>query len=292
LTVVADTHAWRPDVPGVAEVFHARFSDHAYPSHTHDTWTLLLVDDGVVRYDLDRHEHGAMRSLVTLLPPHVPHDGRNATPGGFRKRVLYLDAAVFGPDLVGRAVDEPGLRDATLRDRISRLHAALSAPGEGLQAESRLALVSDRLRRHLARLSPVPGTPRDPGPAARLRDLLDASVPSGLSLADAAERLGVSPAYLVRAFTREYGLPPHRYLTGRRLDLARRLLLSGHPPVGVATAAGFYDQSHLTRHFVRLLGTTPTRYATGSGTFRRLPGDDPRVTTGRRRTESAVREAS
>jgi AraC-like DNA-binding protein len=104
---------------------------------------------------------------------------------------------------------------------------------------------------------------RDAGVAERLRELLDASVPSGLSLVDAAARLGRSPAYLVRAFTREYGLPPHRYLTGRRLDLARRLLLDGSPPAAVATAAGFYDQSHLTRHFTRLLGTTPSRYAAG-----------------------------
>jgi AraC-like DNA-binding protein len=260
LDVAADTVAWRPDVPGVAEVFHARFTDHAYPAHTHDTWTLLLVDDGLVTFDLHRHTHGAMRSLVTLLPPHVPHDGRAATPHGFRKRVLYLDAGVLDPGLVGRAVAAPGMRDGALRDRISRLHAALRSPGEVLQAESRLALVSDRLRQHLAD-RPQATTVRDAGLADRLRELLDASVPSGLSLVDAAAQLGRSPAYLVRAFTREYGLPPHRYLTGRRLDLARRLLLDGRPPAAVATDAGFYDQSHLTRHFVRMLGTTPTRYA-------------------------------
>lgn len=258
--MAADTVAWRPGVPGVAEVFHARFTDHAYPSHTHDTWTLLLVDDGVITFDLHRRSHGAVRSLVTLLPPHVPHDGRAATPHGFRKRVLYLEGDLLDPALVGRAVDAPALRDAALRDRISRLHAALRSPGEALQSESRLALVSDRLRQHLTDRPHVPSV-RDAGLADRLRQLIDASVPSGLSLVDAAARLGHSPAYLVRAFTGEYGLPPHRYLTGRRVDLARRLLLDGRPPAAVATEAGFYDQSHLARHFSRMLGTTPTRYA-------------------------------
>ena len=57
--MAADTVAWRPDVPGVAEVFHARFTDHAYPAHTHDTWTLLIVDDGMVTFDLHRRLHGA-----------------------------------------------------------------------------------------------------------------------------------------------------------------------------------------------------------------------------------------
>jgi AraC-like DNA-binding protein len=259
----SESTAWRPAVPGVAEVFHARFADHAYPAHTHDTWTLLLVDDGVVRFDLDRHEHGAMRSLVTLLPPHVPHDGRAATPYGFRKRVLYLDAGVLGADLIGRAVDAPGMRDPVLRDRISRLHAALSEPGDPLEAQSRLVLIRERLRQHLAGGPPATVAARDPGLADRLRALLDSRSPAGLPLAEAARLLHAHPAHLVRAFTREYGLPPHRYLTGRRVDLARRLLLAGHPPAEVATAAGFYDQSHLSRHFSRMLGTTPARYAGG-----------------------------
>jgi AraC-like ligand binding domain len=103
----AEVTAWRPSVPGVAEVFHARFVDHVYPAHTHDAWTLLIVDDGAVRFDLDRHQHGALTSQVTLLPPHVPHDGRPATPRGFRKRVLYLDTGQLGEELIGAAVDRP-----------------------------------------------------------------------------------------------------------------------------------------------------------------------------------------
>ncbi|MEY9487798.1 hypothetical protein RKD26_003592 [Streptomyces calvus] len=93
--------AWRPRVPGVVEVFHAHFTEYAYPMHVHDAWTLLIVDDGAVRYDLDRHEHGTPHDTVSLLPPHVPHNGSPATPDGFRKRVLYLDGSRLGDDLIG-----------------------------------------------------------------------------------------------------------------------------------------------------------------------------------------------
>lgn len=250
-------------MPGVVEVLHARFTDHAYPAHTHDAWTLLLVDTGTVTYGLDRREHGAPPSSVTLLPPHVPHDGRNATPEGFRKRVLYLDTSVLGVDLVGSAVDRPAFADPALRSRVHRLHGALDG-GDEWEAESRLALVRDRLRAHLTRRAPA-GPQPEPGPARALRELLDAHVADGLTLADAAARLAASPERLVRAFAREFGLPPHRYLTGRRVDLARRLLLDGTPPALVAPAVGFYDQSHLTRHFRRMLGVAPGAYARSGG---------------------------
>lgn len=103
--------AWRPAVPGVVEVFHAHYTGYAYPMHVHDAWTLLIVDDGAVRYDLDRHEHGTPHDTVSLLPPHVPHNGSPVTPDGFRKRVIYLDTSLLGEDLVGSAVDTPDLRD-------------------------------------------------------------------------------------------------------------------------------------------------------------------------------------
>jgi AraC-like DNA-binding protein len=258
--VGSDVVAWRPDVPGLTEVLHARFTDHVYPPHTHDAWTLLLVDDGAVRYDLERHAHGASRTEVTLLPPGVPHDGRSQFPGGFRKRVLYLEAATLG-ERVGRAVDHPAFDDAALRSRISALHGALRPDGDRLEAESRLALVLERLAGHLDRdVRPAPAV-RDDAAADRLRELLDARIVDGLSLDDAAAALGRHPTHLVRAFTRRHGIPPHRYLTGRRIDLARRLLLDGRPAAEVAVATGFCDQAHLTRHFRRMLATTPAAYA-------------------------------
>jgi AraC-like DNA-binding protein len=257
--------AWRPPVAGVVEVLHAHFPSHAYPSHTHDTWTVLLVDDGVVRFDLDRHELGAVPHLVMLLPPGVPHDGRSVTAGGFRKRVVYLEEDVIGADRVGAAVDHPGWRDPALLAGIERFHRALAHPGDAFEAESAVAVLADGLRSRLAGADPPRRT--DAPLARRVRALLDDRVTEGVVLADVAAGLGAHPSHLVRSFAREYGIAPHRYLTGRRLDLARRLLLAGVAPAEVADAAGFYDQAHLTRHFRRFLGTTPAAYARSAATM-------------------------
>ena len=258
----AQTTAWSPRVPGITEVFHASFTDHAYPLHTHDSWTLLIVDRGTISYELGRHARSSSTNVVTLLPPHVPHDGRSALPAGFRKRVLYLDADVWTN--VGAAVDAPTLVDTSLRGRVSHLHAALSA-GDELEAQSRLAFVVERIAGHLRRDVVVVGEVADARRAHRLRDLLRARVAIGLDLDEAAAILGADATHLVRTFTREFGLPPHRYLTGLRIEQARRLLLQGLPAAEVAVTVGFYDQSHLNRHFTRMLGTTPARYARDRG---------------------------
>ncbi|MFJ6781255.1 helix-turn-helix domain-containing protein [Streptomyces yangpuensis] len=257
-------HAWQPSVPGIAEVFHARFTEHAYPAHVHDTWALMIVDGGRVDFALDRERHGAgVSEAVVLLPPGVAHDGRTVTEAGFRKRVLYLDTSVLPERLTGAAVGAPLLADPALRERVHGLHLAL-AERDPLEAQSRLAFVQERLRGWLAGR----GGPPAPGPvpsarlAARLRELLDARVVEGITLEEASARLGhPHPTHLIRSFRKAYGLPPHAYLTGRRVALARGILLAGAGPARAAAEAGFYDQAHLARHFTRHVGTTPARFA-------------------------------
>ena len=86
-----------------------------------------------------------------------------------------------------------------------------------------------------------PPPPGPPGLAGALRDLLDGRLADGLTLRKAGVLLHADPAHLVRSFGREFGLPPHRYLVGRRVEAARRLLLDGAPVAAVAAAVGFHD---------------------------------------------------
>jgi AraC-like DNA-binding protein len=249
--------AWRPAVPGVGEVLHAHFTEHAYPAHTHEHWALLLVDTGGVAYDLDHRPQQAPPRSLTLLPPGVAHDGRAIHPAGFDKRVVYLDDRWLPERLIGAAAVRPTIEDAALRADVGRLHQSLAEPGDELESESRLALICERVVVRLGQPGKLVATRS--GLARRLRERLDEPEPTTLEAL--ADDLGAHSTQLIRAFSREYGLPPHRYVTGRRIGRARALLLEGMPPADVATAVGFYDQAHLTRHFRRMLGTTPGAYA-------------------------------
>jgi AraC-like DNA-binding protein len=252
--------AWAPAVPGITEVFHARIVDWAYPRHCHDTWAVLIVDDGAIRYDLDTRRCGAAGQAVTILPPGVVHDGRPA-PGawGFQKREIYLDPGFLPAGLVGAAVDHTTIHDPALRAAIAGLHDCLADGAESLDGETRLALISDRIGAHLG--APRPAARPEARIAHQLRDLLDEHIAGQVSLSAAAARLDRSAPHLVRSFTRQFGVSPHAYVIGRRIDEARRQLLRGAAPAEVATAVGFYDQAHFTRHFRHHTSVTPARFA-------------------------------
>ncbi|MBF9267455.1 helix-turn-helix domain-containing protein, partial [Paracidovorax cattleyae] len=89
--------------------------------------------------------------------------------------------------------------------------------------------------------------------------------PRPLTLADLEQASGQDRWRLSRDFRALYGTSPYRYLVLRRLDLARSLIAGGTPLAEAAAAAGFHDQSHMTRHFVQAFGVPPARWARMQG---------------------------
>jgi len=85
-----------------------------------------------------------------------------------------------------------------------------------------------------------------------------------VTLATLAAEADLSVSRFAALFRAEVGISPHRYVCLVRIRHAQRLLRRGLPPSIVATEVGFFDQSHLGRHFKRALGTTPSAYLAAS----------------------------
>jgi AraC-like DNA-binding protein len=90
-----------------------------------------------------------------------------------------------------------------------------------------------------------------------MRDHLDEQI----STATLSRFSGLTECHLIRAFHREFGLPPHAYHMQLRLAQACEALESGLSVSTVAYECGFADQSHLSRKFKDAYGITPAAWA-------------------------------
>jgi AraC family transcriptional regulator len=91
----------------------------------------------------------------------------------------------------------------------------------------------------------------------RAKEIISANL-GGVPLADVARECRLSTSHFQRAFRRTVGMAPHKWLLSRRIELAKEKLRDGRSSLAdVALACGFGDQSHLTRVFTRLVGTSP-----------------------------------
>jgi AraC family transcriptional regulator len=97
-----------------------------------------------------------------------------------------------------------------------------------------------------------------PWQVRRAKEILGAHLDGSIPLQEVARECHLSMSHFSRQFRRTTGLPPHKWLLARRIEVVkeklddRRLSLSD-----VAAACGFADQSHLTRVFTRMVGVSP-----------------------------------
>ncbi len=92
----------------------------------------------------------------------------------------------------------------------------------------------------------------------RAEDMLRAGLAHGVRLDEVARRCNLSLSQFGRTFKKTTGLTPHRWLVKLRLERAQDLLLwSALPLAEIALDCGFSEQSHFTRTFTRLVGTSP-----------------------------------
>jgi AraC family transcriptional regulator len=94
-----------------------------------------------------------------------------------------------------------------------------------------------------------------------VRDLIEFDLGEDLGLERLAAEAGIAAHAFAAAFTKTYGVPPHRYVTSRRIERAKTLLRHTDLPIArIALDTGFASQSHLAATFRRNVGETPGSY--------------------------------
>jgi AraC-like DNA-binding protein len=95
----------------------------------------------------------------------------------------------------------------------------------------------------------------------RSRDYLAARCDRPVSLREAAREACLSPFHYHRLFVRAFGETPHEFVTRRRIDAARQLLIAGELPVTeVCLAVGYTSLGTFSSRFHRVVGCSPSAY--------------------------------
>ena len=206
------------------------------------------------------------RQIVTFAPlSFVFHPSREVRYGQLGTGGARLFHVEIAPPLVDALGEDGGLPDysidchagalVALSQRLYRefwlTDAASDLTIEGISLE-----ILGALLRRGARVETRPVSWLE-----RARERLHADLSGSLTVQGLAAELGVNPVRLARAFRRVFGESLGTY--HRRLRIGRaceRLRAREIPLADVAIEVGFADQSHFTRVFKRVLGTTPAAY--------------------------------
>ncbi len=257
--------------------------DPAYPRHMHATFTIGVVDMGVVVNQSRGETSYIPQNSVYVFNPGDVHSGHAPDDLLISHRTFYPSEAA----LTGLAEDA-GLRGAPYfksssfyaprsAECLRALHRLLERSEDLLARESAVVEVfGTLLTQHTPLLVGSRPEANESRAVQEVRDYLEAHLAENVSLDALADLVGLSRAYLIRVFKRSVGIPPYTYLIQRRIERAKSLLRAGENPAKVALEVGFSDQSHLNLHFRRVMNLTPGRYARSHYLPRQVKGKPSR----------------
>jgi AraC-like DNA-binding protein len=280
------TRAWRPFPAEVADILCVENAHEDVAPRMHDRLSMTVVRTAAVVRCESTRSLVAAPSCVLLVPALQLYSLRaQGRPAGGSVTLLVGASHLAG---LG-ATDRAGLvTDVTLVEQVEALVAQLSRPVRSVECATAIGALLERLTSiGAARTSASPQTTS----LGRVRDYLRDNPGEPVTIADLAGLAALTESHLIRAFHREFGLPPHAYHLRRRLAAASELLASGLSVSTVAYECGFADQSHLSRKFKEVYGLTPAAWATAVATGTRRKAPTKVVSIGIPRRETYVARA-
>lgn len=243
----------------------AFFRGLAFSPHRHDTYAIGYTTAGVQAFDYRGEGRHSCAGDAFILHPDELHDGRQGTDEGYGYRIVYL-----APDLVRDALDGAALpfvaeavtRDPRMKQAIANTFPDPDVAWDEMGRTGAITVLADGLSK-LARQGRKDRIRVDLAGMRRIRDRLTEQAPASIGMAALEREQGMDRYMIFRQFRLAFGVSPHRFLTMRRLDIAKRHIGQGQSLAEASAAAGFADQSHMTRQFRNAFGLSP-------GTWRNL----------------------
>lgn len=272
-TVITDinkTKFWRISQLDNLEILHATDVLVSSPRHTHESLTFGVVDRGSALLNCKGQLHPIREDCVIVINPDDVHACHTDTPGGYSQRMMYLSVALLEQityEITGRSQLLPLFKEVVLQDRkmarqAKLLFQSLTTSMFTLKQETQLLSTLVALVQAHAEIPSLKHQWRNTDPLAvcQVKEYLQANYAENTSLNQLSALTHLSPFHLSRIFSHTVGLPPHLYLIQVRVSHAKKLLAQGMAIAQVAQEVGFAHQSHLNRHFKRVMGITPKQY--------------------------------
>lgn len=241
--------------------------------HWHDEYQLCLIESGTGELKYRGKSFPTPPASLFIVHPGEVHSNRAGEVEGCSYRDLFTSAELvrrLAAEVQGKDGGLPYFQPVVVTDpfiirQYLKLHLAFERPSSKLEREARLLGLLAGLVSRFAENKSVTRTPVAERCAVhRACDYLVEHHAENVSLETLASIAALSPFHFHRVFSAQFGIPPHQFQTLVRLSRVKKLLRQGWSIPQAASQTGFFDQSHLNRHFKRLVGVTPGQYRLSS----------------------------
>jgi len=256
-----------PDIP-FARVVSGIDIINDFPRHIHSDICIGIITRGERIISVKRNSVLLHRDDIFIINSGEPHICTSPENTSHSYYVIILESGFIrdiAQEIFGRRrevlFENFIQKDKDLTLRMNELIDSLLNSEMPMEKESMLySFIEILIRYHSNCEQNIPDFKKNSRIIQKAKEHIDNNFREEISLAELSQISGVSPFHFNRLFCSEVGISPHSYLIHRRIERSKELLLKSGSIVEVSLEMGFADQSHFSRFFRKIVGTTPGNY--------------------------------
>ncbi len=258
--------------------FHIKSSEKTdIPYHYHDFHKLILVLSGDAKYMIEGLESELKPFdfvLVKRLSIHRPIWNAENDDDQYDRMILYLkdeflseygllDAFVMASDKKCSVVRFPASISSRIYDSFKKLELDIKQQDETYkgQLKTRIDLISALIvfnESCITEKNCFDTSARYNRKVIEIIDYINSNLSNNLSIDTLADHFYMSKYHMMRLFKNETGYSIHRYISEKRILLARDMIFGGMAATTACLESGFRDYSSFSRAFKNQLGILPS----------------------------------
>lgn len=236
-----------------------------FPNHFHEFYVIGFIEGGKRHLWCKGKEYNTSKNDLILFNPYDNHfcepmnnellDYRavNIPVETMRKAVLDITGKEYLPEFIHNVVFQSDVSSS-----VATLYDLIINKACYMEKEEAFYMLLDNVLREYSQI--YDQNTQEDKELNYLCEYIKKNFMNNITLDELSLMANVSRSYLLKCFTKQYGISPYRYLQSVRIEKAKQYLEQQYSIIEIAQMCGFNDQSHFSNYFKEFIGITPKQY--------------------------------